>query len=459
VGKMHRTNSVPASRRCLPLAGGLFVLVMLAGTGAAHAQQWLIDRQYEEGKGIKLGSQLVLHPGLGIEGGYDSNVYLSDASPVWAIRLRISPHLDLATVPPQRAKGSDGLESGKKPLVAFRLGLAGVYEDWFGTDKSLGKRRDFGVMADMALTLFPYGKWRLTLEDQFTRTITPPNESTPKNYTRDYNVAGLGLKYVPGDALSVGLKYAFGFNYYEAKNLQSAGNYQAHMVSLTTQWKFLPKTSLTFDGDFNPYIRESSRVSGTNIYVAKKSFTTNLWVGVVGLFTKRFGMALRAGYGGGFYDNGDDLDTGIGQAELRFFVTPAAAIRLGFIRDQKLAYFTNYFMNNQAYLTYEHLFIGRVLLAVKLSGAYLQYSRMYVQAAGGALSPATALMTPNSKRTDWAVGGTVFTEYRIKDWIAINLTLQYEADFTEYKLVTTASGNIPESYQKFAGFLGVRAMY
>ena len=89
---------------------------------------------------------------------------------------------------------------------------------------------------------------------------------------------------------------------------------------------------------------------------------------------------------------------------------------------------------------------------------YLQYSTMWDD-SGGALTPVDAtIMSPNATRDDWVIGVVAFGEYRIRDWIAINLTFEYEGDITDYE-VGYVGGYIPESYHKFAVFGGVRAHY
>ena len=445
----NRTQTAAAAALLL----AVLLFAFLAALPDATAQVWLSNRQYAEGIGVKMGSSMVFHPGIGVEAGYDSNVYRSETGLIGAARLRIAPYFDFATLPPQRLEGE-----GAKPAVEFRLGLAGVYEDWFGKDPSLDDRRDFGVMTDLHFLLFPYGKWRLQIDDSFTRTITPPNESGPKNHTRDYNDASIGIKFVPGEALSVGLKYNFMINYYEYKPLRNSGNYQQHMISLNSQWKFLPKTAVTFDGEFIPFLRKGSHLTGTDVMVAKTSFNLNLWFGLVGLFTKRFGAALRGGYGGGFYSRGDDLDTWLLQAELRFFTTPMSVLRAGFLRDLRPSYFTNYYMRNQIYLGYEQLIKGKVLLSGKVLAAYLQYSTMLEDGGGTPQPVGPSIMTPDADRTDWVLGAVIFGEYRIRDWIAVNLTVEYEGDITDYE-ITTGTGNIPEAYHKVAVFGGVRAQY
>src|SRR5260370_9590587 len=105
--------------------------VILLATGAAAAQsqtptssdapQWLKDRRYGEGIGIRTGD-LELHPGIAGEFGYDSNYFLrSDkdiAKPVDTLRLRITPSFILATIrpPPREAAGG----TPEPPQVTFR---------------------------------------------------------------------------------------------------------------------------------------------------------------------------------------------------------------------------------------------------------------------------------------------------------------------------------------------------
>ena len=89
------------------LLGGLLALATaLTAAAPAVAQDWLSDRKRAEGPGIRLGD-FELHPGIGIEGGYDSNVFFSDGGAtstaiVPSGILRITPHFFFSTVSAQR---------------------------------------------------------------------------------------------------------------------------------------------------------------------------------------------------------------------------------------------------------------------------------------------------------------------------------------------------------------------
>ena len=50
------------------------------------AQVWLPDRADTEGPGIRMGDSLLLHPGVGLEGGYDTNALRRSAGEGAGIR-------------------------------------------------------------------------------------------------------------------------------------------------------------------------------------------------------------------------------------------------------------------------------------------------------------------------------------------------------------------------------------
>ena len=436
------------------LAGAALLAGLVAAPSTARAQQWVENRSYTEGIGIKLGSSMVFHPGLGVEAGYDSNVFYQDGDNIGAARLRIVPTIAFATLPPQRL---DLEEGGKKPSVEFRFGFAGVYEDWFGKSHLLEKRRDFGLSTDLALILFPYGKFRLKIWDQFSRTIRAPNEALRDNFTLDHNIAGLGLHVVPGEAFDVGLDYRYNLNFYELEQLRDAGNYHRHDIQVSLKWKFLPKTAFVFKGVVAPYLRWANALN-TGAYSFPLSDSVNLEtsIGLVGLFTPRFGVAASIGYGAGFFETGDDFDSVVANGELRFFVTPMSAIRAGFIRDFRPSYFTNYYERNEGYLSYEQLIVGRVLISAKFRLGYWKYSTL--RESDGSVSTAFS----QNPRVDWPViKGIGFIEYRITDWIAINGTFVFTSAKTDSEIASSIvpGGYIRESYWKIEVFGGVRAMY
>ena len=115
---------------------------LLLGAGAASAQpqytaqadspQWLKDRRYNEGIGIRTGD-LELHPGIAGEFGYDSNYFLrstqdgvangpgaSQTPPIPVLSFRVTPSLYLSTISRQRREGD---LTAAPPALMFRTGI------------------------------------------------------------------------------------------------------------------------------------------------------------------------------------------------------------------------------------------------------------------------------------------------------------------------------------------------
>src|SRR5689334_19692753 len=115
----------------LPVA--LAATALLTAARAA-AQQWLADRSRAEGRGISV-RDLKLHPGIGSEIGWISNVFLIEPVQSSAV-LRVSPHLYLSTFDAapyggsiqQTAAGGELAE----PVVGFRGGVNGTLKTYFG---------------------------------------------------------------------------------------------------------------------------------------------------------------------------------------------------------------------------------------------------------------------------------------------------------------------------------------
>src|SRR5258708_33130360 len=99
-------------------------------TAPTDAPQWLKDRRYNEGIGIRSGD-LEVHPGIAGEVGYDSNWFqrstdtnVANGPPgapvVPSFVVRVTPSLYLSTISRQRREG-DGVAAN--PAAAFCQGI------------------------------------------------------------------------------------------------------------------------------------------------------------------------------------------------------------------------------------------------------------------------------------------------------------------------------------------------
>src|ERR1700728_409244 len=119
-----------AALLALLLPSGAYAQALVA---QGDSPQWLKDRRYTEGVGVREGD-FELHPGIAGEVGYDSNWFMRSngsgfqnsggapafAPPIPALVFRVSPSLYLSTLGAQRREGD--LVS-QPPSVRFRAGI------------------------------------------------------------------------------------------------------------------------------------------------------------------------------------------------------------------------------------------------------------------------------------------------------------------------------------------------
>jgi hypothetical protein len=122
----------------------------------ASAQAWLADRARTEGPGIRVGD-LELHPGIGGELGWDSNVYLTADDPNPRLPgqldsgiLRITPHLLVSTIGVERRQQGEQAGNGELPPIQFRGGLSASYWEFFADER----RRNVSFDVDLNLRIF-----------------------------------------------------------------------------------------------------------------------------------------------------------------------------------------------------------------------------------------------------------------------------------------------------------------
>ncbi len=127
---------------------------MLLASQEAGAQEWLKDRRYQEGAGIRTGD-VELHPGIGGEIGYDSNFFLRTHKenprfinggpthfPVESGVIRVTPSFSISTIGAQRQEANGALAM-PSPL-AFRGDIAATYREFLGPEEIRQQRNVSG---------------------------------------------------------------------------------------------------------------------------------------------------------------------------------------------------------------------------------------------------------------------------------------------------------------------------
>jgi hypothetical protein len=426
----------------------------IGASALAQDQLWLRDRQYREGEGFLVGD-FELHPGLGVEFGYDSNHFrrAPGEDPIGALRIRVSPSFAVATLGPQR-RGEDA----PPPDVDFRAELSGAYNEFIPVSGSeagkelLADQRNIGGDLGLSLGILPERTWSGRITAGVGRTVMPTNEGdTTASFNRVQPRAGAELGWAPGGGmLDWRLGYDFRGTFFESGDFTNL-NQLDNQVSTRGRWRFLPRTALMYDFRAGFMIYPSNTVK-TN------SYPLHSRIGVNGLITPSFGAMALIGWRTSFYQGEvvEDFDSVIAQAEIRWYITPVAeadpmkvttsnsSLAAGFIRDFDDSYIGTYLEKDRGYAKFNYLFGGVFLLAVEggVGAVVFPAVPMYGQAAGW---------------TDVSIDAHLLAEYRIKDMWGINATFGYTGYLSDTALTFPNNpGSDQLGYHLIEAFIGAR---
>lgn len=230
------------------------------------------------------------------------------------------------------------------------------------------------------------------------------------------------LRFRPGGgALELGASYEFAADVYSRQALPSepgapsglcasdptcnpdlaaAFNSLGHRAGVDLKWRFLPKTGLTLEADY-----------GRRDYSWGSEFFSNASVrpiralaGFGTLLTTRLSFALRAGYQGLLFPNGElpTVHSWLGQAELGYRLTETFQLKAGFDRSfTPVGTALAFYVDNRAYAELTAQF-SRLVLTARTSADFIGY--------GGA-----------STRRDTAFGGQVRADLHATNWLRFML--------------------------------------
>ncbi|MFB6264907.1 MAG: hypothetical protein ABEL76_14990 [Bradymonadaceae bacterium] len=306
----------------------------------------------EAGDGFKAGN-LALSPELQVFGAYDTNVFRLDSdevapgedvpsSPV----LGIAPGLEITTPNPSN--------------FDFQLDSSVLWEQYLSSEQVV--RDQSGLSADGKVSgrINPNGNVSFELHDKIQYKNEPPTTASSDSFDRLVNRVGGGLGIHPGDRiLQIDLIYDWArFVYFHPSLLDL--DKSEHQRDLDLKWRFLPKTALVLQSDFDVIRYDVGRrgVAGAGLPNTDGTpFHTK--AGLSGLFTRRLSTRLLAGYANGFYESGPSYSAFIGEARIAYKIGPIDAdneIALQYERSFRDSPVSNFFSMHRAQLSYEHSF-------------------------------------------------------------------------------------------------------
>ena len=476
-----------AARLRRPLAGltvaSSLALALLTPRGAS-AQEWLKDRRYSEGSGIRVG-ELEVHPGIGGEVGYDSNWFLRTQKvdprfvngapnnpPAEAGVIRVTPSVSISTLTPQR---TDGVP--QPSAVAFRAGVSGTYREFIGPQQ-IRDQRNISGNASARLDVFQSRPIGFGIFANYQRLIQPAVVADP-NLSFNRNDVGVGAEVIAipgGGTLDLRAGYQFYGAFFEETNGVPFTNL-THELSVRNRWRFRPRTALFHDTS----LRFSSYPNAERaLNYLHDSTPLRTRVGLTGLLTDRFGVLLAAGYGATFFAKGSRVsttqyDSVNAQAEGTFYLSQTSGmgepgqatlllstLSFGYVRDFQNSLLGNYYNSNKGYAKVVYFFGGKVLLQLDGYFEALGYPQPFYNGAGGPVAVNGANGAPTGSFTNFHVGGTFFSEYRFTDSFAITGTVDYSQTISDTSIEAgpAAAGGPAALYdlnwRRFQAFLGAR---
>jgi hypothetical protein len=432
----------------LALAAALSAAMPLA---TAEAQGFYAERADMEGPGFKVG-RLVLHPGLALTGGYDSNVFLQASDEQPAFILRLSGYLDVATEGAVRQ--SEGEANAPKPQkVEFRAGLGAHYYHFFD-------QRIPGAVGGDAHVDFAYNPskvFSLVVWNNFIRTVRPfsnPNTDSGEtmSYGRNLNRATLELVgRSKSEVLEGRIGYTSSIEAFDA-DVYAYGKNLTHSVPASLTWKFFPTSALVYDIVYaHQQYRNPDAVSASPTLLSDNNRVSNL-IGYNGAVTERLSLTAMIGYAAGFFTIGDSFDDVIARVEARWQVRPNIVLTSGYNRILRPSFIGNYYLANRLHLNTHFIIHGAFQFG---TNAWVSFDT-----SGLALNPDGSLLGNQPYREDIRVNVTLFGEYRFRSWLALFGDFGFLADFTDFQYSGTGALLAPVArYQRFEGWLGVRVFY
>jgi hypothetical protein len=365
----------------------------------------------ENNTGIQISDGVLLHTGIGVEAGYDTNVFFAPTNLVGSSIFRFMPYAEI----------TNATRTGpvtKELTFDARAGLQ--YRHYGNSEVSSTYRDAWNPNAGLSLGLggaqFGFG-----VADVFARIEDAPYAGgagvggvpTTAAIERTNNQASIEGRWSPGGGRLTGLlRFTNMVNIYD-DNGPGSYNYANAMTNtlmLDAAWKWLPKTAI-FLNISQGYVSYLNQSAATNANLAN-SYPLYVTTGLRGLLTERTSAVLTVGYVNGFYSHGESTSGFLGSTylDLAFTarLTQLSRAVVGFRHDFLNSVISNFAYEETAYASYVQQIAGR--LGLDLSGRYA-----YISYQGDPGDP-TQVAPGGGNRVDnyFQIGATL--DYFLRNW-------------------------------------------
>ena len=384
-----------------------------------------------ESDGFNLGVGLDLFTGINTNVFYEDGEGASgdtNAAPV----VRLVPSLRLSTINPKNVNLAANANLG---LVFF-----------FG-DEALSSQSSVEWNTGLSSHFFPNSAVSFRLLGDINRSNQPSNKEGQDNYSQ--NIFGLGgvLGIHPGGrALQgfLGYKYSlFRFDTFSDSEIFDGAlastdlgslNKDQHALNGRVLYELLPKTVVSFNADWRiiSYEQALRTPPGGGPSTGLKNVDSKplrLKAGINGLITEGLGAKLFAGYGNGFYEEGENPNTFLLDAELsyNFGFERQSNVRLGYSKGFRDATLGSFYTTNRIYMAYAQKLLDEKLGATAEAGVDF---RDYALETTGNVSTDSGVFRIPSELTDTYINLDVGLRYQLTSYAHLGATYGFLTNLT-----------------------------
>lgn len=375
------------------------------------------------GDGVRAGG-FVMHPSIGTEGGYETNVLLLsnprkvDHPDDWMLRLV-----------PQIA--------GERVGGRARITFVALY-DWrkFAYHPTLDARNNVELGA--STTIDDDRPLGFAAEERFRVQSRPGEQEVLGQYERTSNTARFSTAYRPGPALEVRPSAFWLYDRFTEGRRDLAERHNTG-VQVDARWAFLSRTVFVVDGNGGrvSYTESIDIPAPVGKQVNSGSSYWQVETGVVGQVFPKINMAIKGGYGQARYARNESLSDARGfTATVKGEWTPRVtnAIGAGYERTFQDVFFTNFAVIDRVFAKYRQQVAGVWQFDGGATGEWQSYSRPFA-------------------RRDFVLRIQPQVKRRLREWADVGFGYSFEQRWShEYAPPVPGSFDPPSDYRT-QGFL------
>ncbi len=388
--------------------------------------------------GAMVGDGAILHGGVTVEGGYDSNVFYKDTAVVASPLLRITPFLDFTNTS----------RSGQVPSgLFFDVRAAVAYREYLSSDSNVTRLRAFMPTASATLEHNSNGTLAFGVSDTYSRIEDAPYTNDGEIITRDNNLASAQLRWLPGGGRIQGiLRLTNTLDWFETNSYKPA-NSMGNDAMLDVSWRWLPKTALYLQVRQGYIFYLNNNDANAVALMAtlgqkSSSFPLRAVFGIRGLITEKTSIALAAGYQSGFYSAGATPSGVAGSiyaaGELTYLPLATTRITIGAKHSFQNSIIGNFYYDDGAYLALSHQTTDRFVS--QLWGSYDHKQYYGLVANGVSLDP---------RIDNLFQAGAVF-DYYMRSWAFAGVSYTLSLNRSDFQPQMMIPGTNYTKHQVFA---------